>query len=198
MPSWRRQRAVNWSCRLPTKTRRAERRCTVGASPAGRIATLVTIRGPGIAWRSRRLNLDRPYGDQPDAPNQIALFEQIGLVTVKKAKNDSQTWATLVDPTDSVHSIEDRARSYLHVNCAHCHRFGGGGTANVDLRRNLSLEDTRTVGLRPTQGTFNFFDPSIISAGDPFGSVLLYRMSKLGRGGCHISARKLLTSTALS
>ena len=57
-----------------------------------------------------------------------------------------------------------------------------GGSANIDLGYGLPLEATKTVGIRPIQGTFNIAGASIISPGDPAGSVLYYRVSKLGGG----------------
>jgi putative heme-binding domain-containing protein len=86
------------------------------------------------------------------------------------------------NPYDESASLNDRARAYLHVNCAHCHRFGGGGTAYIQLQRELSLDETKTVGVKPTQGTFGIPNPEILAAGDPYRSVLYYRMAKLGSG----------------
>ena len=57
-----------------------------------------------------------------------------------------------------------------------------GGTATIELAYDLPLEQTKTVGVRPIQGTFNIAGARIIAPGDPSGSVLYYRMSKLGGG----------------
>ncbi|QDU97852.1 PQQ-dependent sugar dehydrogenase [Lignipirellula cremea] len=78
--------------------------------------------------------------------------------------------------------LEARARGYLHINCAHCHRRGGGGNAPFELRRELALADTGIVGERPSQGTFGIFQGEVLAPGEPERSVLLYRMSKLGPG----------------
>ncbi len=67
---------------------------------------------------------------------------------------------------------------YLHRNRAHCHRNGGGGSAYVHLPYDLPLKETRALGLRPTQGAFGLHDAKIIAPGDPFGSVLYFRMAK--------------------
>jgi putative heme-binding domain-containing protein len=75
-----------------------------------------------------------------------------------------------------------RARAYLHVNCAHCHRFGGGGSVSLELDFGKSLKETGILDVRPKQGDFGIADARIVSPGNPFQSVLLYRMAKFGRG----------------
>ncbi|HEV3027608.1 MAG TPA: PQQ-dependent sugar dehydrogenase, partial [Planctomycetota bacterium] len=49
----------------------------------------------------------------------------------------------LVDPYDETAALDDRARSYLAANCGHCHRFGGGGAAKIDLRHEIPLDDMK-------------------------------------------------------
>ena len=38
------------------------------------------------------------------------------------------------DPYDESADVNARARAWLHVNCSHCHQFGAGGTADIELR----------------------------------------------------------------
>jgi putative heme-binding domain-containing protein len=79
--------------------------------------------------------------------------------------------------------VEQAARSYLHVNCAHCHRFGGGGGQVVlELDYSKPLKEMEILDARPRQGDFGIPDARIVKPGDPTHSVLLYRMSKFGRG----------------
>ena len=85
----------------------------------------------------------------------------------------------LVNPHDPSQPLSDRARSYLHSNCAMCHRPGGSQIASFFLRRDLSFEELRTnkgTGV----GTFGIRNAKVVANGDPFRSVLMYRMSKLG------------------
>ncbi|HET6879731.1 MAG TPA: PQQ-dependent sugar dehydrogenase, partial [Pirellulales bacterium] len=87
--------------------------------------------------------------------------------------------AQLVDPHDATAGLNDRARSYLHVNCAVCHKPGGNAIVSFYLRRDLPFDKLNTnkgSGI----GTFGLQDGKIIVPGDPFRSLLLYRMSKLG------------------
>lgn len=78
-------------------------------------------------------------------------------------------------------SLDERARAYLHVNCAHCHRRGGGGSASFDVQYEIPLDKTRLF-TRPTQGTFGMLGAQVIVPSDPYRSVLYYRMAKLGHG----------------
>ncbi|HEY2411277.1 MAG TPA: PQQ-dependent sugar dehydrogenase [Pirellulaceae bacterium] len=91
---------------------------------------------------------------------------------------DDEKWR-LVDPRDTKQSLDDRARSYLHANCAMCHHPGGNAIVSFFLRRDLPFDKLNTnkgTGI----GTFGIRDAKIIAPGDPYRSLLLYRMSKLG------------------
>lgn len=85
------------------------------------------------------------------------------------------------DPYDASADLDARARSYLHLNCAHCHRRGGGGSAFADLRSEITLDKTNLLS-RPTQGAFGISAAQSLFPGRPDHSVLYYRISKLGRG----------------
>jgi putative heme-binding domain-containing protein len=87
----------------------------------------------------------------------------------------------LADPGDAGQSLEARARSYLHANCGHCHVEGGGGS--VDLRLAFSVGDAemKAIGVRPSRGDFALPDACIIKPGDPYASILYFRMAKFGR-----------------
>src|SRR5262249_16633209 len=84
-----------------------------------------------------------------------------------------------------------RARSYLHVNCSHCHRLGAGGSVDFSLQRGIALESSKVLEARPIQGTFGIAGAQVLAAGDPDRSVLYYRMAKPRRGrmphtGCEV------------
>jgi uncharacterized repeat protein (TIGR03806 family) len=111
--------------------------------------------------------------------NQLTTLYQLGLLAWTP---DLAKPAKLVDPYDESADLDRRARSYLQTNCSHCHQFGAGGSANIILSYDVSLKATHTVGERPIQGTFNIAGARIIAPGDPAGSVLYYRVSKLGGG----------------
>jgi putative heme-binding domain-containing protein len=144
--------------------------------------------GYTIAFTLPELNKDHDFGGIVD--NQVRAFQHAGLVELlhRQGNNDRplslpQALASrLSDPADASADIDGRARSYLHVNCSHCHQFGAGGTADIDLRFSTPIEQSKTLGVRPVQGTFELPGAHILSPGDPYRSVLYYRMSKTGRG----------------
>ncbi len=136
-----------------------------------------TTRGGTVyGFNPSQLDCDLDYAATRD--NQLRTLTHIGLF----AKPLPSTPPTIVDPHDSTATLEQRARAYLHVNCAHCHRRGGGGTAAMDVQVQLPLAKTNLLHQRPTQGTFGIHAAQVVASGDPYRSVLLYRMAKTGRG----------------
>jgi putative heme-binding domain-containing protein len=107
--------------------------------------------------------MSEPYKPKPGQPDKPADF-------------------SLVDPADQSAPLDQRARSYLHANCAHCHREHGGGSALIDLRKEMSLTAMRVVNEPPMLGSFDIDNARIIFPADPSRSVLLYRMAKTGGG----------------
>jgi uncharacterized repeat protein (TIGR03806 family) len=88
----------------------------------------------------------------------------------------------MVDPADVSARLEDRARTYLSVNCSHCHQFNAGGTAAIELSLKKSLKETLTIDVAPAQGRFGIDDARLIAPGEPDRSILFYRISKTGSG----------------
>src|SRR5262249_54508516 len=80
----------------------------------------------------------------------------------------------LSDPA-SKDPAEDRARAYLHGNCAHCHRPMGGGQGMMDLRYTQSLHDTNTCNAMNTQGTVGAATKLVVP-GDPQNSIVSLRL----------------------
>jgi putative heme-binding domain-containing protein len=112
-----------------------------------------------------------PPFDEKSAAKEVALVTPVSSIV------------RLVNGEPQPDSLEQRARSYLHANCAHCHRFGGGGGSVVlELDISKPLKETGILDARPKQGDFGIADARIVAAGDPGRSILLYRMAKFGRG----------------
>ncbi len=114
---------------------------------------------------------------------QADRFRRLGILPARPALSGGPEETTPIrNPYDRAEDLALRARSYLHVNCAVCHRPGGGGTSQMDLRRDKPPPNTHALGVRPALGTFGIEDAYILAGGDPSRSTLFYRMAKSGHG----------------
>ncbi len=132
--------------------------------------------GSVLGFTPQQLDRAHHYADGVD--NQLRTLSHIGLFKQPVAEGG----AALVNPYDLRADLNARFRAYLHVNCGHCHRSGGGGTAHIHVQHDVRLAETHLLGMRPIQGTFAMHRGEVVAAGDPYRSVLYYRMAKLGPG----------------
>lgn len=114
--------------------------------------------------------------------NSVARFRELGLIPYPKEGAPAPSKFKLTSLDDPSASVEAKARSYLHVNCSPCHRMGGGGSAMIDVRADLPLNKTFTINAPANLGTFGIDGAKVICPGDPARSVMLYRLSKMGKG----------------
>ena len=125
-----------------------------------------------------QLNRNRKFKHAVD--NQLRTWNHIGLFN-KKIKVPKATPA-YTNPYDPKANLSKRARTYLHINCSVCHVNDGGGNAKFQVR----MRDTKNIKTllkeKPLHGNFGLVDAMVVKAGDPYSSVMLYRLSKWGRG----------------
>ncbi len=114
--------------------------------------------------------LDRVVGGE----NQLARFAP--LLAAPVTPGASPPLKRLTDPgTD-----EERARSYLHANCAMCHRAGAGaGAAKIDLHIDRSFAELGACDVPPSAGDLGVAGSRIFLPGDPARSTLALRMRAL-------------------
>jgi uncharacterized repeat protein (TIGR03806 family) len=127
-----------------------------------------------------QMNRDQDYHGIVD--NQLRTLTHAGLFA-NPPQGDPDSWipkaAKLVSPVDEKASLNDRARSYLHANCAHCHMKWGGGNALFWLTWNTPLEETRTINIKPQHGDDGIPGACVLVPGQPEKSLLLHRMTLL-------------------
>lgn len=133
--------------------------------------------GPPLGFHTAQLN--RRHGNDDSQPSQLDAWHQAGLLA--SAVADDQR-PQLTSPHDLTADTNDRARAWLHANCAHCHRRHAGGSVLSHMHFDLPLDQTNMISARPSQGTFGIPSAGVITPGDPLRSVLYYRVSKLGSG----------------
>ena len=132
-----------------------------------------------LGVQTLQFNHDFDYGSV--TANQIATLQKLGGFSAPLKTRPAQM-DRLVDYRNDSHDLSQRARSYLHANCSHCHRKWGGGNALFQLLATVELPDTGALNVRPGQGTFRMSQAKVLAPGDPYRSVLFFRMSKLGSG----------------
>jgi len=154
-------------------------------------------RSPVLAFRSDQLHANLTDNDAV-RPTQLQTMVVAGFVRNANPTGGADNASTPAGIPETIKPLvdwgnQDRAslaRSYLHVNCAHCHQPEGGGNATVDYRFSSSGEQRKLVNHRPTRGSFGIPDARLISAGDAAGSVILYRLSVMGLGHMpHLGSR---------
>ncbi|HZR19321.1 MAG TPA: chitobiase/beta-hexosaminidase C-terminal domain-containing protein [Verrucomicrobiae bacterium] len=132
--------------------------------------------GGVLGLKTRQMNRAVAYpGGVVD--NQLRTWNHIGLFETALKESDIPLFSRLAPANDVSRSVEDRARSYLDVNCAYCHR-PGGTVAYFDARYDTPLEK---------QGLINgqvLIDEGldkarVIAPNDPWRSVALLRVSTL-------------------
>jgi len=146
-----------------------------------------------LAFSLGQLNRPHNFGSVTD--NQIRTYRHIGLIedvidpvdpldpyAQPEPPKTPAEMPKFTDPMDASADINARARTYLHVNCALCHRFNGGGSAYIYLTHDIALKDMKALGVRPTQGTFGIHEAQIVAPGDPYRSVMYFRLAKTGPG----------------
>lgn len=127
-----------------------------------------------IGPKARNLNHDFDYGD--GARNQLAEWTALGHLDAAPDPPASADWRA--------GDLNARARAYLDVNCAHCHRRDGPAS-NSGLFLTYGEAERAAWGYRKRpvaagRGSGGLaFD---IAPGDPDGSIMVYRMKSLEPG----------------
>lgn len=134
-----------------------------------------------IGPKARNLNRDYSYADG-STKNQLAHWVAIGLLP-EDTDLSKASWLPRVDDPRSG-TVAERARAYLDINCAHCHREGGpGDTSGLFLLYDENRPAHWGYKKRPVaagRGSGGLeFD---IAPGKPDESIIVYRMNSVDPG----------------
>lgn len=132
-----------------------------------------------LGVNTAQMNREFDYGGT--VANQLATLEHLGVFTSPLPAPPAEL-PRLYDHNDPQFTLDQRARSYLESNCAHCHRKWGGGNAEFRLLATLPLEETGTVNVRAGHGNFNIAGAALLAPGKPELSLIHHRMTRLGLG----------------
>lgn len=150
-----------------------------------------------IGPKVRHLNHEYAYEDGRE--NQIARWQKVGYLSDVPAGNLPKNAAW----NDASATVEERARSYLDINCGHCHSEKGAARTSgmwLDrMTRDLVRLGVCKVPIAAGQGTGN--RPWDITPGKPDDSIVVYRMEsndpgtmmpELGRSVVHREGVQLI------
>jgi uncharacterized repeat protein (TIGR03806 family) len=127
--------------------------------------------GYSLGLETAQLNGEHFYPQTGRTANQMATLNAVNILSAPNLP-------AYADPTDTSRSLTDRARSYLHTNCANCHRPQGGTPVALDLRHSTVLPRTGVCNTLPTVGDLGIANARIIAPGDTARSVLHARMNR--------------------
>ena len=86
------------------------------------------------------------------------------------------------DPADAGAPLADRARAYLHTNCAFCHLPNGPTPIDMDLRYGTPLAQINAVDVTPTTALGSMPNMFRIASQDHENSLVWELMGRIGGG----------------
>ena len=122
--------------------------------------------GESLGLEIPLLNFALTYPSSGREGHQLATLAALGMLDVSDLDHPS---------TLDVYTNND-PRAYLHTNCANCHRPGGAGAGQIDLRATTELQYTNLCADDEYGDLTEGEDGRIIVPGDPERSILLARM----------------------
>ena len=139
-------------------------------------AQIGSVLGP----KTRHLNKAFIYPNGIEM-NQLVNFSEMGILTQNITNENVENYPAVFAKDDLTASLEDRARSYLDVNCVSCHDPRLDDIATFDSRYNIPLEDQNFI-----YGTVTYDeglnDPRVVVPQDISRSMLHFRMNSTQTG----------------
>ncbi len=136
-----------------------------------------TAAGFALGPETLQLNGDFQYPNGVSS-NQLTTLEKVGLFS--QPIPERLKAAKLAPYADATASLAERARAYLHANCAMCHR-PGSNKPTVDFRFETKLSETGACNIDSAvqDGTLGIVGAKIIAPGQHAQSLLWARMDAL-------------------
>jgi uncharacterized repeat protein (TIGR03806 family) len=131
--------------------------------------------GRTLGLEVAQLNGDFTYPNGA-TQNQLAAWIEAGVLDPKL---DVEAAPALPD-LEGEAPLEDRARAYLHANCAQCHTAGGTGGGEANMRFDVSLADSLLCDGVPAHGDLGVADARLVAPGEPERSLVPLRMKEEG------------------
>jgi uncharacterized repeat protein (TIGR03806 family) len=134
--------------------------------------------GSSLGLETRQLAFNITYPQTGRDAHQLATLNAINTLTPPIADPAAET--PYPNPTGTTGTLGERARAYLHTNCAQCHRPSGPTTSNMDLRYATTLANTNACDAAPGLGDLGIANARLIAPGAADRSVIPARMNLRG------------------
>jgi len=133
-----------------------------------------------IGHKVRLLNHEFDYND--GKMNQLKKWSMLDMIHGLPKLSTLPHTPDYDDPTDG--SIDERARAWIDINCAHCHRLGAPGETS-GLFLNIEETDPTKLGImKPPVAAGRGAGDRLhtIVPGEPEKSIMIYRMESTDPG----------------
>lgn len=140
-----------------------------------------TAANRSLGLQTVQMNCDFEYPASGVTDNQLRTLDHIALFN-PALPGAPGTLASMPSSRDLSATLEERVKSYVQANCAHCHMPGGPTGTNLDLRWETILASMNIVDEVPTSGDLGVAGARVVKPGVPDESVLLLRMESLQQG----------------
>lgn len=144
--------------------------------------------GFALGWNPLQLSPHRPEQTQVAQSSQV--LRSLDLI--------QKDLPALELAAENQEALNYKARSYLHANCAPCHRENAGGMVESMLYLDKPLNQAGLLDHPPMRGDFGVQDARVIAPGDPFRSMLYLRMAKSGAGHMPLIGPRRVDAQALA
>lgn len=133
--------------------------------------------GFALGPETAQMNRDFLYPSTQRTANQLETLDHVMMFS-SPLPGPAASLSSMPNPADTAASLDDRARAYLHTNCAGCHRPNGPTPSTMDLRYSTLLRDTDSCDATPLQGDLGIANARLVAPGDPARSLVLERASR--------------------
>ena len=127
--------------------------------------------GATLGVETAQMNVAHVYRSTGLFANQIATLDHVGLFEASPGAPEA---LEVLPSLTGTATVEEKARAYLHVNCAQCHQPGGNGLGEMDLR--WDSEDLEVCDVSPQFGDLGVAGGALVYPGDPTRSILSLRI----------------------
>ena len=164
------------------KTRQLSGQMWIYPSGPDCLACHTIAAGRGLGLETGQMNRTFTYPSTGRSANQLITMDSIGIFEAP-LPDDPANLIAYVDPEDDTLPLEARVKSYLHTNCAQCHRPGGPTPSTMDFRFQVPLAQMNICDERPIGTDLGDSEARLVYPGDPSKSLIPLRMQRRDADG---------------